>query len=66
MYHITKNRHVRLENSRSVVLREGPRGVQPDLDGNPVDLDAGLEKALGSAALARLIEDGTIEVRTRA
>ena len=66
MYHITKTRHVRLDGGRSVVLREGPRGVQPDFDGNPVDLDAGLEKALGSDVLARLIEDGTIEVRTRA
>ena len=66
MYHITKTRHVRLDGGRSVVLREGPRGVQPDLDGNPVDLDAGLEKALGSTVLARLIEDGTIVERENA
>lgn len=60
MYHVTKTTHIRLPGGRSVVLREGPRGVVHDPDGNPVDLDAGLERALGADTLKDLLTKGVI------
>lgn len=64
MYYVTKTKHVRLDGGRSVVLREGPRGLQL----NPIteemeDLDAKLKKAFPDRMFQSLLRDGTIEER---
>lgn len=63
MYYVTKTTHVRLPERRSVVLGEGPRGVQVDVTDAEVDFDKALEKALPDAVLKSLIKSGVIEVR---
>ena len=60
MYRVTRTRHIRLEGGKSVVLREGPRGVRDDGEGTVTDLDAGVRKALPANVLKELIADGTI------
>ena len=64
MFYVTKHRHVRLEGGRSVVIREGARGLQKDSDtGKVVDADAQLRKSIPESVLDALIADGTIVER---
>ena len=64
MFYVTKHKHVRLDGGRSVVLREGARGLQKDYEtGEVVDADARLRKSLPESVLASLIADGTIVER---
>lgn len=59
MYEVTKTMHIRLPNGRSVVLQVGRRGVQ-NVNGQDVDLDEKLRRALGPEKFQELIDDGDI------
>ena len=54
MYYVTKDKHVRLEGGRSVVLRAGPReGEQA----------ASLKTLLSDKVIQHLIKQGIVEER---
>lgn len=59
MYSVPTTFSVR-DGGRLLVFAEGPRGMQADAEGNPVDLDANLEATVPPKLLKALLADGKI------